>query len=286
MENQTQRKILLVLIGLLAVLLVLLSAWLGVSMVNRGKASVGSQTAAGAMDSSAKGDSGAADEKTDATAKGKSDPNAKYKKAAQKYAEVLDEIDKYNFGEPQPGSTKAEYAYSLGDMNGDKIPDMRVVKETTSAEGGTVQIRFFSSDGTDSPIVAPDKIFETGWGSAGSFHGGTNFAKDGNGVVDGYVSGGTGKGEDTLYQLQGNQLVETQRIAFNMWDDSHSSTSKGIETYRSRTIGLNNRAYLYFLEHGDLKTLEAELAKDDEDPEPAVPADATPKQAKQGKSKK
>lgn len=211
---------------------------------------------------------------SDSGTSGTSEPSsttmaAKLKQAAKQYAEVLDNIDKYKFEGSWGNDGEIKYTYSLGDINGDKIPDLSVDKQYSGNEGSLSSTRFFSSGGTNKPVVAPEKSLQGGTASGGGFRGGVKFTKDGNGVVEWYFYSGSGEGESTLYRLQDNQLVEAQKQSFSMGDQS--STSLNIETYDAKPISVNNRAYLYFLEHGQLDTLATEQAKDETAPEPTIP---------------
>lgn len=281
MGKISQKTLLVMIIAVLAALLVVLAVALALTM----KAKTAQAGATGQGENvSASAENASTDAKTkpdNPKAAGKDSMAAKLKQAAKQYAEVLDNIDKYKFEESWSDSGEIKYTYSLGDINGDKIPDLSVDKQYSGNEGSLSATRFFSSDGTDKPVVAPEKSLQGGVASGGGYRGGVSFTKDGNGVVEWYFYSGSGEGESTLYRLQDNQLVEAQKQSFSMGDKNSSSLN--VETYDAKPISANNRAYLYFLEHGDLDTLAAEQAKDWDAPEPTVPDD--PGKDKPGKDK-
>lgn len=276
MDSLRQRKLLFV---ALAELVVLILLGLGIILVTvfQGKAA----NAAGGSSVSAEAGKAVAGKNSGATAE-----NAmatKLKQTAKQYNEVLDNLDKYDFENEGTkfeksmwsDNYKTEYIYTLGDLNGDQIPDLYVERISNSEQGTLSMVRFFSSDGSSRPVLAPENALSVGVAGVGGYRGIVDFSADGKGVVEKTYSSMSGNGTEVLYRLKDGNLVEEQKRDFNAQDEAENSTKKQPTQWdilRTATIRIDNRAYLYFLEHGDLKTLNAELAKGWEDPEPTIPA--------------
>lgn len=168
MDFLRQRKLLFV---ALAELVVLILLGLGIILVTvfQGKAA----NAAGGSSVSAEAGKAVAGKNSGATAENAM--AAKLKQAAKQYNEVLDNLDKYNFENDWSkveksmwsDNYKTEYTYTLGDLNGDQIPDLYVEKTCSAPDGLVAMIRFFSSDGSKKPVVAPEKIFVNTVGPGG-----------------------------------------------------------------------------------------------------------------------
>lgn len=275
MDSLRQRKLLFV---ALAELVVLILLGLGIILVTvfQGKAA----NAAGGSSVSAEAGKAVAGKNSGATAE-----NAmatKLKQTAKQYNEVLDNLDKYDFENEGTkfeksmwsDNYKTEYIYTLGDLNGDQIPDLYVEKSCSGSDGLISMIRFFSSDGSKKPVVAPEKIFVNTVGPGGA-RGMVVFSADGKGIIEKFYEALTGEGTEVLYRLKDGNLVEEQKRDYNELSEANNPSPGPLtqwSTAHSKPISSNNRAYLYFLEHGDLKTLNAELAKGWEDPEPTIPA--------------
>lgn len=275
MDFLRQRKLLFV---ALAELVVLILLGLGIILVTvfQGKAA----NAAGGSSVSAEAGKAVAGKNSGATAENAM--AAKLKQAAKQYNEVLDNLDKYNFENDWSkveksmwsDNYKTEYTYTLGDLNGDQIPDLYVEKTCSAPDGLVAMIRFFSSDGSKKPVVAPEKIFVNTVGPGGG-RGMVVFSADGKGIIEKSYGGLTGDGTEFLYRLKDGNFVEEQKRDYNELSEANNPSPGPLtqwSTAHSKPISCNNRAFLYFLEHGDLKTLNAELAKDWEAPEPTIPA--------------
>lgn len=265
MDSQRQRKFLL---AAIAALLVLIILGLGIILVTvlKSKAAID----AGGYNISA--EAGKADSENQ---NNNSVPIEKLKQAAKQYNEVLDNINKYNFHDVWNNGSNFEYFYTLGDLNGDQIPDLYVEKTSNSEQGNLSMVRFFSSDGSSRPVLAPENALSAGVAGAGGYRGIVDFSADGKGVVEKTYSSMSGNGTEVLYRLKDGNLVEEQKRDFNAQDEAENSTKKQPTQWdilRTATIRIDNRAYLYFLEHGDLKSLNAAISRDFGDPEPTIPA--------------
>lgn len=89
-------------------------------------------------------------------------------KAAEAYNQILDEVDSCTFIPSDIGenldNAPSGHEYTLTEATGDDVPELLVRTQAQMIQF----VRIFSSDGTDTPVQAPEESLQTGALSAGN----------------------------------------------------------------------------------------------------------------------
>lgn len=149
--------------------------------------------------------------------------------AAETFADILDEPDRYSFS--SPGADReftGEYMYGLADITGDGIPELLLESVTVH---NLNPVRVFSTD-ADGTVVSPDDVLIDGAASAGGSRTALSTSLSGDRIYQEQWRSIAPEVEVEAFTLQGERLLPTGEA----WTYDQRSPSEELVRIKFHTI--------------------------------------------------